>query len=158
MALWPQAQKPIGVLALANTGEVYHWWQRRGGAERRLWGQTPNRVRTMSGDVVSERLALAGTFGLQIRSLKTAETIADLLQNRVDLDCVTFSPDGALYAGGRDGCWRRWSAETLGHRVNPPADRVVHAHEKPIRALALHPDGHCLVSAGGDHALRVWET
>lgn len=158
MALWPQAQKPIGILALASTGELNHWWQRRGGAESRLWGHAPNRVRAMSGDVVSERLALAGTFGLQIRSLETGEKITDLLQNQVDLDCVTFSSDGALYAGGRDGRWRHWSAETLEYRVNPPADRVVHAHEKPIRALALHPNGHCLISAGGDHVLRVWDT
>lgn len=158
LALWPQPQKPIGILALASSGEVYHWWQRRGGAESRLWGQAPNRVRTMSGDVVRGRLALAGTFGLQLRSLETGETIADLLPNQVDLDCVTFSPDGALYAGGRDGRWWRWSAETLEYRVNPPADGVVRGHEKPIRALALHPQGHCLISAGGDHAMRVWDT
>lgn len=157
VALWPYVQKPVGVLTLTSGGRITLWRHTRGGAESTSWGQAPLRARAMVGHDPSHRLALVGAFGLQVWSMKSREKDGEIGSELGAIDCAAFSHDGALFTGGRDGCWRRWPAEVVGRASLSNVDSVVPAHEKPIRALAAHPHGECLVSAGGDHVLRVWE-
>lgn len=57
-----------------------------------------------------------------------------------------------LYSAGRDGCWRSWSWPDL-----QPL-RAEQAHDAPVLALALSPEGKFLVSAAGDGSVKLWGT
>ena len=157
VGLLAHAQKPVGVLALTSAGRMALWRHARGGAVSESWGQAPPRTRALAGHNPSQRLALVGAYGAQVWSLEAREKLAASERALGAMDVAAFAHDGALFVGGRDGCWRRWPAEAIGSLSVSAAGYAVLAHEKPIRALAAHPRGECLVSAGGDHALRVWE-
>ncbi len=157
LALWPQTEKPVGVLSLSSDGRLVRWWHHRRGAQWRDWGALTGRARALAGHEGRAWLAIVGSFGVQIRSLESGAVLVEDSPAAAELECAAFAADGTLHMGGRDGSWRRWSADRIANAPGAPPARVIRAHEKPIRALAPHPRGECVVSAGGDHVLRVWE-
>ncbi len=157
VGLLAHAQKPVGVLALTSAGGVMLWRHARGGTVSESWGQAPPRTRALAGHDPSQRLALVGAYGAQVWSLETREKLAASEPALGAIDVAAFAHDGALFTGGRDGCWRRWPAGPIDSLSASTSDCTVLAHDKPVRALAAHPRGEYLVSAGGDHALRVWD-
>lgn len=157
MALWPQTEKPVGVLSLSSGGRLAHWWHHRRGAEWRDWQPLTGRARALAGHERRAWLAIVGSFGVQVRSMVDGAVLVEASTAAADLECAAFSADGALYLGGRDGSWQRWPAERIVNAQDDMADHAIRAHEKPIRALAPHPRDECVISAGGDHALRVWD-
>ncbi len=157
IGLFAWAAKPVGILAANSDGRLTLWRQQRGGASQEDWGAAPAKTRMLAGHHTSGRLALAGVYGLQQWDLLQRAPIAIHDGGGMGgLDVAVFTAvDASLFTGGRDGFWRWWVNGASDETGLTPTWRVA-AHTKPIRALAPHPRGECLVSAGGDHALRVW--
>lgn len=65
-----------------------------------------------------------------------------------------FDPTGRyVFASAEDRTVRRWDLEASGEE-SPSA--TFSGHESWVFALAVSPDGHSLVTGGGDGLVRVW--
>lgn len=64
---------------------------------------------------------------------------------------IDVSPDGVLVATGYDsGFAIIWDAETGAERGRQPV------HDRPVEAVAFHPDRPHLLTAGSDRRVRLW--
>ena len=66
---------------------------------------------------------------------------------------LTYLPDGDLLSGGWSGVVERWSPAT-GRRVSHP----VLAAAAPLSSIALYPGAKTFATAGGDGAVKLWDT
>ena len=76
---------------------------------------------------------------------------------------MAFSPDGRrLAAGCADNSIRLWDVDTArraGGKVLLEAEVAeLRGHEDYVHAVAWSPDGTRLLSASGDHTVRVWDS
>ncbi len=81
-----------------------------------------------------------------------------ILEPRVVVDCVAFSPDGRRAAsGGAEGLAFIWDAAT-GKML-----RRLQGHTNPVSAIAFSPDGRTVATASGEwhkhdeQTVRLWE-
>jgi len=96
---------------------------------------------------------------IRLFDLETCAPIYDFLAHAGGVDCLAFSPSGALLAsGGRDNAVKFWDANALmtgGDAVPTPLHRI-DVHRKPVMTVAFHPAGALLVSGSGDNTIRLW--
>jgi WD40 repeat protein len=76
---------------------------------------------------------------------------------------VAFSPDGRrLAAGCADNSIRLWDVATArgagGKEVLGAEVAELRGHDDYVHAVAWSPDGTRLISASGDHTVRVWDS
>ena len=76
---------------------------------------------------------------------------------------VAFSPDGRrLAAGCADNSIRLWDVATArragGKELLEAEVAELRGHEDYVHAVAWSPDGTRLLSASGDHTVRVWDS
>ena len=76
---------------------------------------------------------------------------------------VAFSPDGRrLAAGCADNSIRLWDVATArragGKEVLEAEVAELRGHDDYVHAVAWSPDGTRLLSASGDHTVRVWDS
>jgi WD40 repeat protein/serine/threonine protein kinase len=73
--------------------------------------------------------------------------------NRHEVYCLDFSPDGRFLASGSwlsDKALRIWNAET-GKQL-----RILSGHNDHVFSATFSPDGQSLASGSADHSVRIW--
>ena len=77
------------------------------------------------------------------------------------MECLMFSPDGSILAGGSSETGRNGStalaAVYLWDVARGEELRQIRAHQGYIGSLAFSPDGKTLVTTGGEPVLRLWD-
>lgn len=115
-------------------------------------------------------IATSRDGGLRVWDRQTAAELASVRCDQGLLDLV-MTPNGTrLFTGGADGAIRVWDLILHGGQVventSQPAALIgvslheivkLGAHTAECHALALTRDGTCLVSAGGDFSVRIWD-
>ena len=86
------------------------------------------------------------------------------LDAQVPMRALAFAPSGGqLAVGGDDGVVRLWNGLTcqqpgqgqFGGQCEDMPQRL-HAHSKPVRAVAWSPDARFLATAGDDNMVAIW--
>jgi WD40 repeat protein len=84
------------------------------------------------------------------------------------VNSVSFSPDGAMLAGGGNESVQLWNARTgislrlLTQRIKRSPwrflSKAVTTYNESIWVVAFSPDGKALLCGGGNNGLMVWDT
>jgi WD40 repeat protein len=90
--------------------------------------------------------------GTSLRALGTSRPMKPRLDDKVPSPALALHPDGTHIAHAFDRYIDLWDLAS-GQKV-----QVLEGHSSYIRALAFHPRGAWLVSAGADRTLRFWDT
>ena len=77
------------------------------------------------------------------------------------MDCLAFSPDGSILAGGAAGAAYRgdFSLAEI-HLWDVATGRELHripAHQQWVASLSFSPDGQTLASTGAEEVIRLWD-
>ncbi|MBN1180368.1 MAG: PD40 domain-containing protein [Anaerolineae bacterium] len=109
---------------------------RRGGESRVTFSANGTRVAVAGG---GDRVTVwRGSDGMPLLTLDHPDTV----------QCIAFSPDGALLAtGAADGVLRFWLVDDRQLLHSVPAD---------VSELAFSPDGRLMVSTADDRSVRFW--
>jgi WD40 repeat protein len=94
-------------------------------------GTTEGELFVLPLDSIGSCRRLTGHEGIQVLSL-------------------SWSPEGALAAGGNDGSIRLWNVGSNALSLARPTNR------EPVMVVAFSADGELLASGGGDGIIRLW--
>lgn len=130
------------------------------GGEVQLWDADHWKlIKTLAGKAPiaispdSRLLAATGANGsIIVRDLYQHAPLARTLEDPGKAQSLAFLEGGGLLVtGGQDQTLRMWDTVT-GKISSPP----INTQQGPITALALHPDGKILASAGKDGRILLW--
>jgi WD40 repeat protein len=149
---------------LAAPGEVRVWEADTGRVRLVLRGHT-SRVTALAFSPEGGLLASAGHDGtVRLWNRRTGAEVLTFAEHSLPVSSIAFSPDGQLVAsaGGRILAEEPEEGEILLWRVGPPdgGGRVVHrlrGHADRVMAVAFHPQGSRLATAGWDHEIKLWD-
>jgi uncharacterized caspase-like protein len=97
-------------------------------------------------------LASVSGSNVEIRDLRTKETVHVLRGHTDVVHAIALSPDGTTLAtGAADKVINIWDIQT-GQLL-----QTLEGHAGVIWSLAFTPDGQTLASGGGDSTLRLWD-
>jgi WD40 repeat protein len=77
---------------------------------------------------------------------------AMILEHPGGVTSLAFGPEGQLLSGGEDRTARLW--DLTGRRIQG----TPFAHQAPVKAVALSPDGSLALTGSLDQTARVWDT
>lgn len=116
---------------------------------------SPNSLRRLTHDPVTDRLAVGASDGKIYLLDRPGLALLDTAPaHPPSVFALGFSPDGEyLYSGGRDAGLRRWDVREGRLRE----ERHVPAHLMTINDLAVHPGGRYLATASRDKTVKLWD-
>ena len=140
----------VSVLYLSDSpAQNYAQWHLPEGAKARLGKGKINDVQ-LSPD--GSQLAVATSIGIWLHDAHSGEEL-DLLNPMKEVLSISFSPEGAMLAGGSpNGTIHLWDA-TTGKKI-----KTLTGHTNAVISLTFSPDGTTLVSGSWDKTIRLWDT
>ncbi|HEX8916231.1 MAG TPA: protein kinase, partial [Humisphaera sp.] len=158
------AVEPAGVAFAADSGTVYsagadgkvRAWDRRlpPGAPPATIGFDRTAIVALAADRAGARLVTGNADG-GVRAWDPAAhaVLWEATCPGGRATAVAFAPGEArVLTGDAAGNLRAWDAATGARSGGPAAP----AHAKAINAIAVHPDGKSVATAGGDGMIRTW--
>jgi len=98
-------------------------------------------------------LAATGAAGsVMLRDLDRQRPLGRSLEKAGDPQSLVFVGDRLLVAGGRDESLRIWDLDSTSLKHDP-----IPTAQGAVQALAAHPDGRRLASAGTDGRILLWD-
>jgi WD40 repeat protein len=108
--------------------------------------------------VLSVLASVSGDRTLKLWDTLAGQRLDTLSESLRDLQCVTFSNDGAfVLAGGGDNRIRSWSVSASAKEGANTLVESRFAHEGVVLRLAMNPTGQQLASAGSDLLVKIWQ-
>lgn len=153
---WPLVAPPDE--HISSLGE-HRWWEERGAIRVvDLAGEAEVKLRTRGSWTVFgflsdlDRLWLGDKVGAVRIFNRAGEMIAEISGRGSDVTVAAPSPSGhALAVGGLDSVVRIISL------VDGAPLLTFQEHDRPVRAIAWHPDGSLLATGGIDDEVILWE-
>jgi WD40 repeat protein/tRNA A-37 threonylcarbamoyl transferase component Bud32 len=135
------AFSPDGKRLITEGDERLQVWDARSGQELQAVDLRPGGIATLCFSPDGRRLAVAGWHGKRVcvfdwdgEKLGAVRT----LENRLSVGAVAYSPDGKFLAGGDEGGFKLWNADTL---------EELRTVATPAEQLAFAPDSRTLFAA-----------
>lgn len=144
------------IAAVGGPGEVMVW----NIEGKPLWSSSPRMgpLNTVAFAPDNRSLLLGARSGHIYLLDETGTVVMQLAAHAKEVYAALFVPpcEGCEYeageliaTAGRDGRIKMWDLQ--GHEL-----QNIKAHASPIRALAVSPDGHQLLSGSTDHTAKLW--
>lgn len=168
--LWNPAVGRVERVLLGHTGEIHDLQFESNGRHLlsasfdrtiRIWntssGAIDGVVQAHEAGVRAIRLSpdgrlLASAGGdrkIQLHDVESGRLVRELQGHEGTVTSLDFAADGRLVSGSYDQTVRLWE-------VNEGVSRVVGRHPGRVHAVAFHPSGELVGSAGADGAVRLW--
>jgi WD40 repeat protein len=138
--------------------KTLRFWDSGGKPVRRLDLPTPVRALAVTPD--GRRFAVVGPADNLVRVVDPADgkVRLSLAGHAKEVTGVAFLNGGARVASvSADGTGRIWTLPTQEEYGADPAPLILEHGTSPLRALAVHPDGKTIVTAGDDGVIRFWD-